>query len=270
MKRIEEEELKKIQLEILKYIDKVCRSNNISYTIAYGTLIGAVRHKGYIPWDDDIDIILLREDYEKLLNILYKENDKSNYQIMSLKEEDYYYTFAKVCDKRTKLVERNWGEIQGLGVYVDIFPFDGWPEEGIEECFDEANKIRRNIQDCMTNIWYCHKKRYMRILKYILKYNKIKKKRKNGADFYKKQLEDFIKNYDQNTKNVGLLTSGISHPVIVPKKVFDEYIELEFENEKFMAVKDFDTLLKLEYGDYMKLPPVEQRISNHDFEAYWR
>ena len=87
------DEVKQVQLEILAYVDEICREYNINYSLAYGTMLGAVRHKGFIPWDDDIDIILMRSEYQKLLNILYdKKNDK--YQVYSPKDEGYWYNYA--------------------------------------------------------------------------------------------------------------------------------------------------------------------------------
>ena len=104
MKQMTLDEVKKVQLDILKYVDMICKKNNIQYSLAYGTLLGAVRHGGFIPWDDDIDIVLMRSEYDKLLQYLYVEQDDT-YQVVSMKDEGYWYTYAKVTDKRTFIKE---------------------------------------------------------------------------------------------------------------------------------------------------------------------
>ena len=116
------DEVKQVELEILEYVDKICKENNIQYSLAYGTMLGAVRHKGFIPWDDDIDILLKREEYEKLLRILYSKTDEK-YQVFSLKDEGYWYSYAKVTDTRTIIVEKNDRNMKEC-VYIDIFPID--------------------------------------------------------------------------------------------------------------------------------------------------
>ena len=122
------EELQKIELEILKYIDKVCKENNLTYFLAYGTLIGAIRHKGFIPWDDDVDIQMPRDDYNKLCDILKEENGR--YKLLDHKEGlGYIYPFAKVIDSNTRLIETGLTETVNMGVYIDIFPIDGTPND---------------------------------------------------------------------------------------------------------------------------------------------
>ena len=116
-------------MSILDEIQRICKENNLKYSLAYGTLLGAVRHKGYIPWDDDIDICLLREDYEKLIAILKDKNAPGHKEWLTLADDTcrgYYYPFAKAYDNRTTVkMERHKGE---MGIWVDIFPLDGLPK----------------------------------------------------------------------------------------------------------------------------------------------
>ena len=117
-------EIKESVFDILSYFDKVCRDNGLPYSLAFGTMLGAVRHKGFIPWDDDVDVCLLREDYEKLLEIL-KNNEDDRFKVIDSKINDtYFYNVAKIVDTRTSLIEKKYKKIYGYGVYVDIFPLD--------------------------------------------------------------------------------------------------------------------------------------------------
>ena len=120
------EDLKTIQMDILSYIDVVCKKYNIKYSISGGTLIGAIRHKGFIPWDDDIDIMLTRSDYDHLVNAMINEYDKGNikYRLVTHDiDREFLYPYAKVFDEDTLLIE-DIKEIKNFGVYVDVFPID--------------------------------------------------------------------------------------------------------------------------------------------------
>ena len=121
-KQIPADVIKEIELSILDYIDDVCKTNHIKYYLAYGTLLGAIRHKGFIPWDDDIDIYLLRDDYMKFVKIV-NEQRNDRYEILSIYNDDSYnYEFAKVIDKRTALNASNFIINKKEGVWVDVFP----------------------------------------------------------------------------------------------------------------------------------------------------
>lgn len=127
--RLSEQEIKKVELDALLYIRKICQQYHLRYYLAWGTLLGAVRHKGFIPWDDDIDIMMPRSDYERLLELVPSLRH-SYYKILSNpKNEDYYYTHAKMIDTRTLCVENDLQTIQNMGIWVDIFPLDGMPDK---------------------------------------------------------------------------------------------------------------------------------------------
>ena len=146
MKEIDIKELKKIQLNILDNVNSFCKKNKINYWLDCGTLLGAVRHSGYIPWDDDIDIGMLRDDYDKFLKIYNKDNTK--YQLMASElDKDYYFQFGKVVDTSTVLYEPD--EKTGIkgAVYIDVFVYDNAPddEDKLTEMFDKRdyyNKFR--------------------------------------------------------------------------------------------------------------------------------
>lgn len=129
MRKIEIEEYKERVLEVLVKIDKICRANEFTYMLFYGTLLGAVRHKGFIPWDDDIDIVMPRDDYYKLGKYIVEHPElELNYIDVSNRDDTFYYC-AKVCDAKTVVNESRYRHINGYGAFVDVFPFDYLPEK---------------------------------------------------------------------------------------------------------------------------------------------
>lgn len=259
------EEIKKVQLDILVYIDKVCKEHNIKYSLGYGTLLGAVRHKGFIPWDDDIDIILKRSEYNKLINTLYEEKD-DRYRVFSMKDEGYFYPYAKVSDNKTVIKEKNWPDYPELGVYIDIFPIDYIPEDNGEEYYNETMRYVNGLYNCLTDIAYVHNNRIKSILKKICRFRNVNKDRKKGEWYWKNKIEEMTSMKDSNI--VASILSGKYCPW--DKDLLDNFNEIEFENHMFNDVEDYDTMLKSYYGDYMQLPPENERVSNHDFTAYWK
>ena len=122
------DEIKQTELSILDYIDSVCKQHNVRYYLAYGTLLGAIRHKGFIPWDDDIDIYMLRSDYDRFIQLLSAEKE-NHYSLLSIyNDSDYFYEFAKVVDNRTSINANNLKAMRNEGVWVDIFPLDNVPK----------------------------------------------------------------------------------------------------------------------------------------------
>ncbi len=127
MKEIPADTMRSMQLEMLKYIDEICTSNNLRYYAAYGTLLGTIRHNGFIPWDDDIDLYMPRSEYEKFSELL--QNDSAYYKTISIEEnEDYFHPFAKVYDSKTTIIENGIPTKYDMGVYIDIFIIDGLPD----------------------------------------------------------------------------------------------------------------------------------------------
>ena len=132
IKYLSMDEIKSVELEILKYVHDFCEKNDIKYFINYGTLIGAVRHKGFIPWDDDIDICMFRKDYEKFIELFSKDDGK--YKILSLESSDKYYNnFIKVIDSKTKIEDERNYKTYDSGIFIDIFPMDFFDDLSLVE-----------------------------------------------------------------------------------------------------------------------------------------
>ena len=264
MKKLNLNELKNLQINILNIVDKFCKENNIKYFLDCGTLLGAVRHSGYIPWDDDIDIGMLRNDYDKFLKLFNKKNTR--YKVATGEIDDnFLFPIAKVLDTTTVLYEPNKNTGVKLCVNIDIFVYDNAPDND-NECDkmfrkrDLYNKLRY-VQICPDI--YNHDSILKRIERIFLKlYIKFLPK-----NYYTKKIIENSKKYiNKKTRRVGNFMSQTKF--VCDKDIFKSYTELEFEKNKYPVPIGYDTYLTNFYGDYMTLPPKEKQVSHHEFEAY--
>ena len=268
MKEIKIDELRQLQLEAMQAIHDFCTKNNIHYSISGGTLLGAVRHKGYIPWDDDIDCMMPRPDYERFVRT-FNDNNDSEYRVISSYNDKYFFQpFAKVVNTKTIMVVHEDRPMPNLGVFIDVFPIDGLPNN---------EKKREHYWN-----WIAKKKHFSSVIysKNNPKEHGVKKIarlvlfclfRPFSANWYTNKLHQFgMKNPFDKSTFVANSIFGYHKKEQMPKSIFESYILLAFEDRKFYAIKDYNTYLSNLFGDYMKLPPVEQQVTKHDFEIYWR
>lgn len=266
MKALTNEEQKLVRFQILKYIDKICRENNIKYSITGGTLLGAIRHHGFIPWDDDIDVFLTRPEYQKLDAILSNNNQYT--WLTSKSNPNYNLNFGRLIDKSTKVINSGVKDIDGYGVFVDICVVDGLPDNVIMRTI-HVTKVRFLYHARSSATYdegqYIPKSVVKKLIKRLFqKYTKSK-----GMRYWRECLEKTIKRYDFNSgKYVGNVSSQYGRREIMHRTSFDEYIELDFEGCKFMAIKGWEEYLINIYGDYMTLPPLEKRVGHHLGECY--
>lgn len=267
MKKIEIKELKEIQVKILDVFVKFCEDNNLKYFLTYGTLLGAIRHKGYIPWDDDIDVSMPRPDYERFIETF--NNQESDYKVIHHTiNEKYPIPIAKVYDSRTTLIEQ-FSDKFNVGINIDIFPIDGLPDDK-NKAVKHLKKVIfwRNVQNTKNrsiaykSIWY--KNLLVLLLKlptaFIsdIKINKI--------------ISKLATTYDYKTSNfVANCTApdGV-HEILEKSKTYSDQTEVPFEGKTYKAPNGYDNYLKTIYGDYMKFPPLEQQVSEHFSKAYWK
>ncbi len=261
------EEQKTIQLSILDSVDRFCRENGIKYSLYFGSLLGAVRHKGYIPWDDDIDIAMDRENYNRFINTFPALLD-GKYMLASIERmKEWHAPFSKVYDNRT-IVYDKLARTAPIGLSIDVFPCDEVP--------DDIDK----------------RKKYLRIQRFLIRLNAIKLARISGVKKRKKQLvlllcksimliiprrfllhmwakHTVVNNGlgNRNVFSVAFFSTAIS---AFDKCVFDEIIPWEFEDRHYLGFKNADYYLTSTYGDYMKLPPKEQQVNAHFVEAQWK
>ncbi len=258
-------EVKKIEIGILNYLDSICKKYGITYFLCAGTLLGAVRHKGFIPWDDDIDVMLFRDDYTKLINILAKQ--KTRYKIFAdTLDDNYFYLFAKLVDSTTELYEKNVPQIKGYGVFLDIFPIDFLPDN---------KKKRRRLQKKILV--------YRRTIDYsVAPLNSLKNKgfikfffavivKIFGWKFFIKKTENMLEklNFD-NSHFVDCIVAANNPYKDIKREWFDESVNLEFEGKLYPAPKGYKNYLIALYGDYMQLPPIEKQVTHHKFIAKYK
>lgn len=252
-------------LDTFKYTALFLEKHNLKYWACGGTCIGAVRHKGFIPWDDDIDIMMPRDDYYKLLE-LTGEIEESGYSLVSIKDKGYYFDFAKLCDSNTTIWEHKTRPFI-VGVYIDIYPVylsDKTLDEiecQIQEYNAIAYKYFRTVEEVTFSdyLYYCSKFDYVRILSSL----RSKLLYRNPKKYLKEYLE-YEKKLDcpKGDKIVSFIGGYPGHK-IYNKEWFDELVDLPFEDTTIKCPNDYDSYLKYVFGDYMKLPPVNQRISDH-------
>lgn len=266
MKPISDTELKSIQLEIMKHVHNFCESNHINYSLAYGSLLGAIRHKGFIPWDDDIDIVMLRKDYERFLQLYPKHSDL--YKVHSLESDpNYAYAFAKVSDPRTLLVENV--NAQNIGVNIDVFPLDNAFDD-LEQSQKYAKKISllkylyrlKFLQPSKKNAPW--KRVLMRIGKIAVLPLTLRKLATKISSYAKS-------NTNQESKYVVMMVGTTPQATlrqIVERSWFNSYTTVPFEGTQLKIITEFDKYLSHEYGDYMT--PPKNKTSPHTLNnVFW-
>jgi len=264
MQELSLKELQQVCLDILKDVHAFCESNNIRYSIAYGTLIGALRHKGFIPWDDDVDIVMPRPDFERFckeyrsdkLRLIYYGNDRSALA-----------AFARVvdCDRTDYRTERPWTK-QTSGVWIDIFPLDGVVSQ--KEYTRRYNRLKRIS-------WFVYK--FRRQNHHITASDSLWSKTKtviarifglNGWLPYailRHVVSVMTKYRFEESRFYGQMSCLDDGPIMFDREGFEDTVLLDFEDTRFRAMKGYDKALRQLYGDYMQLPPEEKR----EPKQYW-
>lgn len=248
-----------IQLDILKYFDVLCRENNLIYFLNYGTLLGAVRHSGFIPWDDDIDVMMPRSEYYKLIKVL-ESNKHEHYEFISMHtDKKYFAPLAKIYDNRTLLIQ-HYGQIESheIGIYIDIFILDGLPND---------EKIQKHIlkrSDRLRFLW-------------SLSIRKPNAKSKNlavaivktivsipflliGCRYFLKILDKHSSKYsDLSSDYLAVICFGEGEREIFSKNDIFPPKSIRFEDQEYLCPNNTQLYLEKMYGDYMKIPEEKDR-----------
>jgi lipopolysaccharide cholinephosphotransferase len=267
MKRIDLNELREIELDMLIDFDKYCNKNGLRYYLAYGTLLGAVRHKGFIPWDDDIDVVMPRPDYERLLHLYKTTPIDKRINIATYRNNDSCICpFIKLQDLRTIGHEDDLKETFKTRVWIDIFPMDGIPKDEVErkKHFKVLKALKQKISLCTRPFVFCkNPARLAKRLFIFLFYGFVDIKKVN------KKIEEKAMKYSYDESDyVGVMTFFSGEKEMMAKSIFENPVCLEFEGHKFYAPREYDKYLTRMYGDYMTLPPIEKRIT-HAYSAWW-
>ena len=260
-----------ISLEILRTVADICEAQGLRYALIYGTLIGAVRHHDYIPWDDDVDIMMPRPDYNKLL--AYLAEHISEYPHLQVFNRDtckrYPYMITRISDDRYVIDVENEAPY-GMGVFIDIYPYDG-----LGDTKEEA--IRYGLKgDRLSSLCYqASRKRFAMEntkspIRKLLKLPVFLAAKLVGKDWFQRKLEALanVKDYDTSEYVGCVIWLSWGEKDIFPRKWFDETVMMPFGKYTFRVPKEYDRVLRHEYGDYMQLPPEEERIGHHYYKVY--
>ena len=252
----ERKKLWAIILDLMIEFDKVCRKHKLKYYVFYGALLGAVRHHGFIPWDDDFDVAMPREDYEKFIR-LSNEFEMPYFLQTPYTDPESFYSYAKIRNSNTTgLSEMFMYQMFNHGIWMTVFPLDYWDVEGGEERYAQIRKLTYN---CST---------YMRISNPNLdEKNKERVKSYHGNPMLDieeiHRLASSCKDSNSKYMITATITLGPYQKNLFESSDFADTIDLEFEGVKVKAPIGYDHLLKVLYNDYMKFPPVEQRGNWH-------
>lgn len=265
MKEISVKELKDIQLDILDQVHAFCQAHNLTYSLCYGTLIGAVRHKGYIPWDDDIDICMPRADYECFIKSF--DGAKGNLKVWSYAtDSSYYLPFAKVGNTQTSLLE-NVRYPLDYGVNIDVYPCDRVPESVKSRCrlFRRIKLIKQLAT--LKNLTIDKRRNFLKNLLVVAGH---------GITFFislRKLMiqEDYLRHkYTSSTSGVCNIVAASCVQISFSRKAIEKTIDVEFEGRVYKMMAGYDEFLTKIFGDYMTPPPEKERVTHHDFKAYWK
>lgn len=266
------DEIQQESLKILVKIDEICRKINIKYVLAYGTLIGAVRHKGFIPWDDDVDIMMPRQDFIKFQEYFSQhEEELKPLKICSRDNvKNYEFYISRVSNMDFKYINtiKRKPDID-MGTFVDIYPIDNFGnDESAKNVVEKIAKINTDYGLYLSGI--SNTELYKTIIKYPLH---IIERIKKGKDYQlrvNQEIDEIIKNSFSDTDKYVGVPAWIFRFVQYKREWMDNLIEMDFEGHKFFVPEKYDEILTLEYGDYMKLPPENQRKPHHDYKIIRR
>lgn len=264
--------LRKLQLEeldMLKLFVRICNDYNLRYYLLGGTLLGAVRHKGFIPWDDDVDVCMPRKDYNRFIGLAKKELPEQYYIDNYDLSEDYYYAWARICSRRMKVINHMANIPRIEPVSIDLIPLDGFPDPG----------LGRSLHKLKLSFWWN--------LNQILQFDKLVDQKRQRGFIQKavirflgcfkwlgsifsfkiclRKLNEILSRYpyDSDTKDVINYLAAYGFQETFTRESFGEGKEYDFEDQRFIGPKDYDYVCKTIYGDYMTLPPEDQRNKHH-------
>lgn len=264
---LEREEVKKIQLALLDEFVNFCEKNDLYYTLAGGTLLGAVRHKGFIPWDDDIDVIMPRGDYNKLI-MLDRSCDtlwNNQTQLLYWGKDNSRYPFVKLSRTNTLIIEKYGDDFKENRVWIDIFPLDGIADDKETQIklFGKELLLRRMfmLKNARLGEGKTKIKKYAKFL--IKPFLKVVSNK-----WFCKKMDEIAQTYRyEDCSTIAVVIWGYGIRECMRKEDYLIPIKIEFENKRYNAPSNYDMYLTNLYGDYMKLPQEKDRIT-HEYKAF--
>lgn len=254
-------QLQNVEFEILKAFDEYCRGHDIKYSLAGGSLLGAVRHGGFIPWDDDIDIQMPRPDFKRFQKEFHNQG---NLRFVAPGDSDSRYHYGKVIRTDTIKIEPGFKYNNDyLGVDIDVFIIDGAPDNK-----QEFNKLKKKIFKAY-NIFGLVISGFQGTIRHKVEYLLNRVVYGSPRSILSKAF-NLCEKFDYYTSNYLAYYPRYSRGFRVPAKCFAKFIYKDFEGYKFRVPVGYDAILKAEYGDYMKLPPENERVTHHQNMVYWK
>ena len=280
MKELQIDEIKDLEMEILTEIATFCDKNNLRYYLCGGSLIGAIRHKGFIPWDDDIDISMPRPDYEIFINRFHCE--KEYIRVFSWPiNNDYWRTHCQVFDTRTFIVEDSYRQdiAKENAVFVDVFPIEGMPSSSMKQKlywagYSVLHAIHYGtILNNKKSNHFGKEAKLKNFFRTAIKSIFIGLFRHVDYRMVNRVCEWYAKLYSfEKSEYVALVAEYGDYGIrgITPKSIYNQVLVVPFENSYFKIPGDYDYYLRKVYGNYMQLPPECDRVYKHSFYAYWK
>ncbi|RHB86906.1 LicD family protein [Streptococcus lutetiensis] len=256
------DKIHELDLVISEELKRICEKHDIKYFMIAGTLLGAVRHKGFIPWDDDMDFGMLREDFDKFISVCNHELDKDKFYLETMEgSKNYPYNFAKIRLKNTKIIEEFSKDslTEEKGIFIDIFPMDFVSSKKLKRAFQfKIFWLARNLLLIKLNYASEHKKKKLsfKLLKFLLFLLPVK-----FLKNIKKKSIEIANNEDVSTVRKVVTSDGAYglKRETLEKKWIDVIIQYPFEDTFYPGIAKYDDYLSYFYGDYMKLPPKNER-----------
>lgn len=274
MREIGLREAQLLELDILLELAAYCEKHDLTYFLAYGTLLGAVRHQGFIPWDDDIDVWMPRADYNQLIRDFNANSEKADYRLVSPMDAISRHSFVKIIDTRTIKIETNFDYAPGaLGIDIDVFPLDGQPDEDgafrawygqLEKYYQKADFPVRFRHECRRKRW---------ILAVINFFGG--KRHRLGTWIKRHYLKKAQRLHQRYPFHGAKFVGAVEHCFGCAEDRFDAALfkkstQVMFEGHALNAPADYDAVLRRIFGDYMVLPPEEERYGHLIDQAYWK
>lgn len=267
MERLTIEDMKAIELEIMDEIDRICRAHGLGYCLAYGSLLGAARHGGFIPWDDDMDVTMMRADYEQFAANFSSWCRVDRFKLLDCRQGGSIFPFLKVVDSTTRVQENFTAKGIANGVWVDVFPIDAVPAS------PQALFKRRNRLDLLRNFIVADPNVGSSAMAKLAKRVVCPLVSHFDASEYARRVDECGREADEKARSEGSF-SAVADIVgegtlsrLYDASAFDDVVEMDFEDRRYLAPVGYDRVLETQYGDW-RTPPAEGDRAVHVCEAY--
>ena len=251
-RKLQMNEIREMQMELMRYVRDICEQNGLRYYMCGGTLLGAVRHKGYIPWDDDVDMAMPMPDYLKFMKIVKEQKQYLSLNIYDY-PDDYYNFFMRLINQDTYMKYWEYPFLMSTGVSIDIFPLFGLPPQQKERNY--FYKTIRLLNERYISTYIENDQDTPELI--ALRHN------------LQKQIEGMMEQYPfDECEWIGNVLSKYREKEIMPRSIYQSSVQLNFENDTFAAAVGYVDYLSRMFGDYMQLPSEVDQMNTHDYNAY--